>query len=226
MFNKAVEWHYLKHNQLHTVRKFKESPGRLRYLNEKEIAKLLDSCADHLRPIVIMALNTGMRKCEILNLSWADVDMEKGVLTIRKTKNNEIRMIPINESLHRTLESLKKETTRQPVLASKDGKPFVDLKRSFATAVKKAGITDFRFHDLRHTFASRLVMVGVDIRTVQELMGHKDIRMTMRYSHLSDAHLKEAVNKVGTNLGQTETAQNAKSRKALKTKSQRAESNC
>ena len=218
MFNKAIEWHYLKHNQLQAVRKFRESPGRLRYLNEEEIEKLINSCADHLRPIVIMALNTGMRKGEILNLLWSDVDMKKGTLTIKKTKNNEMRMVPINESLHNVLQSLKKGNHSQPVFVNENGKPFVEIKRSFATALRKARITDFRFHDLRHTFASRLVMAGVDIRTVQELMGHKDIRMTARYSHLSDAHLREAVNKVVTNLGQTENTKSVKRRKALKNK--------
>ena len=80
----------------------------------------------------------------------------------------------------------------------------MDIKHGFAAALKRADIEDFRFHDLRHTFASQLAMANVDIRTVQELMGHKDIRMTMKYSHLSDAHLKEAVNRLGngTNLAQ------------------------
>jgi len=196
MFNMAVEWGYLKNNHLRIVRNFKEPPGRLRYLTNTEIEQLVNACADHLRPIVITALNTGCRRGEILNLTWADVDLENRFITIRKSKNNEIKIIPLNDVLYGVLVSLPKNGNSQPVFAGTDGKPYVDIKRSFATALKKAGIKDFRFHDLRHTFASQLAMAGVDIRTIQELMGHKDIRMTLRYSHLSDAHLREAVRKL------------------------------
>ena len=204
IFNKAVEWRYLGLNKLRVVKRFKEPPGRLRYLNENEIEALLKECAEHIKPIVIIALNTGMRKGEILDLSWSDVDMDNRVLTIKRTKNNESRTVPINETIYKMLGSLRDGSNGQPVFANKDGNPYRDIKHGFARAVQRAGIEDFRFHDLRHTFASRLVMAGVDIRTVQQLIGHKDIRMTMRYSHLSDAHLKEAVKKLenGTNLAQ------------------------
>lgn len=202
MFNKAVEWQYLKHNPLLSVKRFKEPPGRLRYLVTTEIDLLLNECAKHLRPIVIMALNTGMRKGEILDLKWADLNMDNRVITIKRTKNNEIRTIPMNNLLYSTLNHLCNGCTNGQPVFTYDGKPLQDIRRSFETACRNAGIEDFRFHDLRHTFASRLVMVGVNIRTVQELMGHKDIRMTMRYSHLSDSHLKNAVKKLenGTNL--------------------------
>lgn len=196
MFNKAVIWHYLRHNQLRMVQRFKEPPGRLRYLTNKEIKSLLRKCASHLRPIVITALNTGLRKGEILNLKWSDVDMTNRVITIKRAKNNESKIVPINETLYKTLKSLKHKKDGRPVFANENGKPYGDVKNGFATALKHAGIENFRFHDLRHTFASHLVMAGVDIRTVQELMGHKDIRMTMRYSHLSNAHLKEAVKRI------------------------------
>ncbi|MEO0124515.1 MAG: tyrosine-type recombinase/integrase [candidate division WOR-3 bacterium] len=204
MFNKAVQWGYLKENPLRLVMKFKEPPGRVRYLTEEEIDKLLDCCANHLRPIVVTALNTGMRKGEILNLRWSDVDLKNRVITLKRTKNNEIRMVPINQVLYNELLKIEKRYGSQYVFADKNGKPYGDIKNGFNHALKRAGISDFRFHDLRHTFASRLVMVGVDIRTVQELMGHKDIKMTMRYSHLSNLHLREAVKKLeyGTNLAQ------------------------
>ncbi len=196
MFNKAVEWGYLKGNHLRIVRNFREPPGRLRYLTNTEIERLVNACACHLRPIVIMALNTGCRRGEILNLTWADVDLENRFITIRKSKNNEIRTIPINDTLYEMLMMLPRDGGSETVFTSADGKPYTDIKRSFTTALKKAEIKDFRFHDLRHTFASQLAMVGVDIRTIQELMGHKDIRMTLRYSHLSDAHLRDAVKKL------------------------------
>ncbi len=228
MFNKAVEWDYLAHNKLGTVKRFKEPPGRLRYLKKNEIERLLRVCPEHLRPIVITALNTGMRKGEIFSLVWQDIDMNNKVITIRRAKNNESRAVPINKTLYQTLKLQKNGDSGQPVFTGKDGTPLTDVKHSFARALTKANIKDFRFHDLRHTFASRLAMAGVDIRTIQELMGHKDIRMTMRYSHLSNSHLKEAVNRLcdDTIASQGRKTEKVNPHDALKNKSQRAESNC
>lgn len=193
MFNKAVEWGYLNNNPLRTVKKLKEPPGRMRYLNAEEIERLMAQCAEHIKPIVVMALNTGMRKGEILNLKWGDVDFENRVIHVRHTKNNEHKTIPINDTLLNCLQGLGVQLSDQYVFASPEGKPYTDVKRGFSKAVQRAGITDFRFHDLRHTFASRLVMAGTDLRTIQVLLGHKEIKMTMRYSHLSDTHLRDAV---------------------------------
>ncbi len=192
MFNMAVQWNLLGENRLRLVKKFREPAGRVRYLDDEQLVKLVDSCANHLKPIVIMAVNTGMRKGEILTLKWADVDLEKGIIMIKNTKNNETRILPLNKTLGTMLTAMNRNG-HQHVFVNGKGHPFDDVKSGFASALKRAAIADFRFHDLRHTFASKLVMAGVDIRTVQELMGHKDIKMTMRYSHLSDRHLREAV---------------------------------
>jgi integrase len=204
MFNKAVAWDNLSSNPLQKVAKFKEPPGRVRYLSDEEMKKLLDCCNGHVKSIVIMALNTGMRRGEILNLKWGDVDMKNRVIIVWQTKNNEMRQIPINETLYDELRMIGKQLNEQYVFCNDNGKPFLDVKTGFKAALKRANVRNFRFHDLRHTFASRLVIAGVDIRTVQVLLGHKDIKMTMRYSHLSDAHLKEAVRKLenGTNPSQ------------------------
>ena len=204
MFTMAVQWGYLRDNKLQIVKKFREPPGRVRYLTDEEISRLLECCADHLRPIVIIALNTGMRKGELLNLRWADVDIRNRVISLPRTKNNERRIIPMNDIVYITLREIGQQLDNQYVFSNGDGQSYGDIKVGFKAALRRAGITDFRFHDLRHTFASRLVMAGVDIRTVQVLMGHKDIRVTMRYSHLSDAHLKEAVRLLehGTNMAQ------------------------
>jgi integrase len=140
-----------------------------------------------------------MRKSEILNLTWDNVDLKNGLILLEKTKNGERREIPMNEplkQLFRQLFSRRRLDTEYVFVNPETGKRYIDLKRSFATACKKSGIRDFHFHDLRHTFASQLVMNGVDLKTVQELLGHKDIKMTLRYSHLSQAHKKEAVNKI------------------------------
>jgi len=204
MFHKAVDWEYLKTNPAQTVKLFKEPPGRLRYLLPEERDLLLKECSGILLVIVITALETGMRKGEMQNLKWKDVDFERRTITLTRTKNKEIRTLPISDTLLSVLQRLYLERRGIWVFSKPDGKPYGNWRRSFETACKQAGIEDFLFHDLRHTFASYLVMSGVDIRTVQELMGHKDIKMTMRYSHLSKAHLLDAVNKVGTKMAHSE----------------------
>jgi integrase len=145
-----------------------------------------------------MALNTGMRKGEILNLKWDGVDLLNRVILIDndKTKNGKSRKIPINDTLYKTVFAVSKvRRINVPyVFYNPDTlKPFRDIEKGFRSALKKSHITDFRFHDLHHTFASQLVMGGVDLVTVRDLMGHKDIKMTLRYSHLSNSHLIEGV---------------------------------
>jgi integrase len=203
IFNKAIHWRLTKENPVRGVKMFRENNRRLRFLMPDEIRDLLDCCAPFLRPIVATALHTGMRRGEILNLTWQDIDFDRGHITIRDSKNGESRTAPMNDLLAETLRRHKEE--RRPknplVFPSPTGKPYSDFRQSFKVACKEAGITDFRFHDLRHTFASHLVMNGVDLTTVKELLGHKTLVMTLRYAHLSQGHKKEAVNKLGTVLG-------------------------
>jgi len=203
MFNKAIAWGYLKKNSVTEVKSLKEPPGRVRYLIKEEIEALLKAinqlprgCGEYLRPIVVLALNTGMRKGEILNLKWKDIDLEGRKITIIKSKNNQVRIIPINDTLYHELKKIKRESCDEFVFSNRNGDPFGNVRKSFERALKIANITDFTFHDLRHTFASHLVMSGCNLRAVQQLMGHKDIKMTMRYSHLSKEHLQEAVSKL------------------------------
>jgi integrase len=196
MFTKAIEWGYAKVNPAKGVRLLKEPPGRLRYLKAEEIETLLKNCSDHLRPIVVTALNTGMRSSEIFNLKWSQVDLQNRKITVINAKNNESRVIPINKTLYEELSTLSQESKGEYVFPGEDGHPLKSVKKAFSSALKKSGIEDFTFHDLRHTFASHLVMKGTDIRTVQQLMGHKDIKMTMRYSHLSPEYVQEAVERL------------------------------
>jgi integrase len=200
MFNKAVEWGYVKDTPVKGVRMLKIPPGRLRFLEASEIARLVDECSPHLRPIVVTALNTGMRLSEILCLRWSQVNFRLRTITVERTKNNERRIIPVNQPLFLDLERLAKKKRTEFVFCDEDGKPFRSVQTGFKAACRRAGIADFRFHDLRHTFASHLVMSGVNIRAVQQLLGHKDIKMTMRYSHLSPQHLQEAVGLLGLSL--------------------------
>jgi integrase len=137
-----------------------------------------------------------MRKSEILNLKKREVDLENRKITVIKTKNNESRVIPMNQNLYEELMALSRNPNGDYIFSDSNGRPFGDIKKGFSAALKRAGIEDFRFHDLRHTFGSYLVMKGVDIRTVQQVMGHKQIRMTMRYSHLSPEYVQEAIGRL------------------------------
>jgi len=193
MFNKAIEWGKASDSPAKKVKLFRENNKRVRYLEREEMAKLLANCKDNLKAIVILALNTGMRKGEILGLKWHDVDFKHNIIFLLNTKNNEKREVPINEHARNALIGIRKHPESQFIFCGKDGKPLGDIKKSFFTALKKSGILKFRFHDLRHTFASHLVMNGVDLNTVRELMGHKSLQMTLRYSHLSQDHKKRAV---------------------------------
>lgn len=197
MVHKAVDWELVEENALKKVRQAKQlevNNRRLRYLSREECQALLNTCDGHLRPIVTFALNTGCRKGEILNLTWDNVDLRHGFILLERTKNGERREVPINSTLRATLESLPRRIDGGHVFYDpRTGKAYQDIKRSFNTALRKVGIKDFTFHDLRHTFASHLVMAGVDLTTVSRLLGHKDLSMTLRYSHLSPAHMSQAV---------------------------------
>ena len=197
MFTKAVEWEMVEKKILDKIRRVKLIPEhnrRLRFLSHDECQTLIEKCDPHLRPIVITALNTGMRKGEILSLKWDQVDLKHGFILLEVTKNGERKEIPINEMLRQTLEALPRHIKSPYVFwQGEEGNPYQDVKRSFNSALKRAGIKDFKFHDLRHTFASHLVMAGVDLTTVKELLGHKSITMTLRYAHLAPSHKVKAV---------------------------------
>jgi len=201
MFNKAIDWGYFEgYNPVSKVKFLKCDNKRLRYLEKEEIPILIEACSEHLKPIVIIAINTGMRKAEVLSLKWHDINFKLESIQLLKTKNNKPRHIPMNESVKNALFSVKKNPDSPYVFRNRQGGMLLDIKRSFDTARKKAGIKNFRFHDLRHTFASQLVMNGVDLNTVRELLGHSTLDMTLRYSHLSPQHKKRAVDCLHENL--------------------------
>ena len=160
---------------------------------------MLAQCKEPLKPLVVTALHTGFRKSELLAHTWEDIDFERRIVTVRAAyaKNGESRSVPINDVLHATLEEVRIKTQGEgPVFRSRAGTPYRSFRTAFQRAVRLAAISDFTFHDLRHTFASRLAMAGVDLPTVKELMGHKDIAMTLRYTHLSSGHKLEAISKL------------------------------
>lgn len=137
-----------------------------------------------MKPILICALNTGMRKGEILGLTWNCVDFKEGFITLLRTKSGKKRKIPISSALRPILEELRNNKTGHYVFTSAwTGSRYFDLKRSFPSICKMAGIEDLRFHDLRHTAATRMVSAGIDLVVVQDILGHADIKTTMRYAH-------------------------------------------
>jgi len=200
MFNKAIAWGYATDNPVRRVKLFKENNWRTRYLEKEEIAKLLANSPFTLRSILIIAFNTGMRKSEIQNLKWSDVHYERGYITLHHTKNGEKRFVPINRAVKEVLISVRKDPKSAYVFGGEDGLPY-NFRKSFETALKRSGIVDFRFHDCRHTFASHLVMAGIDLNTVRDLLGHKTLTMTLRYSHLSPDHRARAVEVLDQKIG-------------------------
>jgi integrase len=139
-------------------------------------------------PVVAVAIHTGLRQSEQFNLRWENIDFANGIITIPRSKHGESRRVPMNDLVREVFRTRPNRLKGQYVFPSATDETPIDarnfVRRVFLPAVKKAGIDGFRWHDLRRTFASRLVMAGVDWRTVQELMGHKTVTMTLRYSHL------------------------------------------
>lgn len=156
--------------------------------------------ADHLEPIVLLAMNTGMRRGEILSLRWSDVNFDTKTLTIQfaNAKSGKTRHIPLNGEAFRTLQSWQTDTDNSGIVfKGQTGKAMTDIGKGWDKLLADAGISNFRFHDLRHHFASKLVMASVDLNTVRELLGHGDLTMTLRYAHLAPEHKAAAVNLIG-----------------------------
>lgn len=153
---------------------------------------------DHLKPAVLVSLNTGIRQGELLKLDWGSVDLERAILTVvdHTAKSGKTRHIPLNDEALSALTQWREQSTDGIVFAGKDGRPRVEIKTAWGKLLKDASIADFRWHDMRHHFASRLVMAGVDLNTVRELMGHSDMTMTLRYAHLAPEHKAAAVAKL------------------------------
>jgi len=212
MLAKAVEWGLLDRNPFDKGRslQLKENNKRLRFLSEEEIKRLIAECPDpdkkkkkaevikgseakHLRDFVTIAINSGMRKGEELSLKWNQI--KNGFIYLEKTKTDEPRQIPINADLDECLKGIRKRQhlTSEYIFPDGRGGHLKDIKKSFKSALDRAGITDFRPHDLRHTFASHYVMRGGSLKALKEILGHKDIKMTMRYAHLSNEFAKEEI---------------------------------
>ncbi|MBI1318319.1 MAG: tyrosine-type recombinase/integrase [Candidatus Hydrogenedens sp.] len=206
-YNKAMrEWGWVEDSPMRKIDKPKEPRGRTRFLSDDERKALLAACREsknpHLYDIVVLALSTGMRKGEILGLTWNDVDLDRRVATLRETKNGETRIVPLASlALDRLKERNKIRRIDSPYVFPapfrRGQKPRpVDMQSAWKAALKRAKVEDFRFHDLRHSCASYLAMGGASPNEIAEVLGHKTLQMVKRYAHLSEAHTSGLVSRM------------------------------
>jgi integrase len=205
VFSIAIrEFDLLDSNPVSKVKNLKNPRGRVRFLSDEERKNLLIACGEsgnqHLYLVVVLALTTGARKNEILTLTWGDIDLAKQLIFLNQTKNGEIGTCTIAPEVMELLIEKKKEIIAERwlytdfIFKSKFGNKSIDIRSPFAEAKKRAGITNFKFHDLRHSFASYLAMNGASMSELMELMRHKSPSMCKRYAHLSTAHKSKVIN--------------------------------
>jgi integrase len=188
-------WEIIPSNPARRVKMPETPEGRTRHLDPKELQKLLLACPAWLRPIVGMAVSTGMRRGELMRIRWRDVDIPGGRILLSVTKNGKPRFAYLNQLANQVIESLDSATRLASELLFPNVTP-AQVTVAFIRACQAADIVDFSLHDLRHTFASQLRMKGADLHTVGQLLGHKDLRMTARYSHLNPEYLGAAAGKL------------------------------
>jgi integrase len=203
------EYGWLQENPVKKVRRCKENNGRLRDLSQQEVKRLLQACRESTNPylytIVVLALSTGMRKSEIMHLTWRMVDLINGRIVLAHTKNKERRALPLQGEAKKLLVALSEEKEHEDdLLFSGRGDRPIYLQRDWKAALIKAEIEAFHFHDLRHTAASYLAMAGVDMLTIADILGHKTLSMVKRYAHLSDGHKSNALERLDEVLNQAE----------------------
>ena len=204
-FSYAVnELSWLEANPVSRVKKLKEPLGRVRYLLDDELNQLLSVSKGannpYLYPVVLLAMTTGARKMEILGLRWTDIDWAGQSAFLNKTKNGERRGLPLVDEVIPELQKLYSiRGDSEFLFPSNDGEQPFDIKRSWDSAIKKAGIEDFHFHDLRHTFMTYLAMNGASQAEMMALAGHKTPAMTNRYTHISNAHNHSVAQSMVTN---------------------------
>lgn len=198
------EWHWLDDSPMRKVSKPKAARGRVRFLSPDERQRLLDACKNSSSPylytIVVLALSTGMRQGEILNLKWSDVDFEKNRIILHETKNGERRGIPLRGHALEVVKTLHdKQRSISPLLFParrlSESKPY-DIRSTWEKAMQVADIKNYTFHDNRHSCASELLADGASLAQIAEILGHKTLQMVKRYAHLSEGNIGNALERL------------------------------
>lgn len=183
--------------------RLREPTGRVRFLSDDERKKLLDATTasreSFLHPLVVVALSTGARQGELLTLRWPQVDLERRVIRLEKTKNRDRRALPLSGAALEAVQSLARirRIDDDRVFPLNEGQ----LRGPWEAAVKAAGLADFHFHDLRHTAASYLAMSGATLAEIAEVLGHRTLAMVKRYSHLTEQHTAKVVERMNEKFG-------------------------
>lgn len=194
VFRKSIDWGEAHANPAAAVKKLPVRSTRVRYLSYEGEARLLSECSPHLRPMVALAIETGLREGEVLGLTWDDVDLVEGLLHIEDAKGGKRRDVPLSARATATLRSLPRHI-RSPYVFHKKytGKPYGRVDKGMRAATGRAKLKDVVFHTLRHTFASRMIMEGASERALMDICGWSSYAMVQRYTHLSPRHRKNAV---------------------------------
>jgi integrase len=209
---RAVEWGYLRSSPADGVRKLKlplRPPPA--WLTSERCHRLLDAAQGHVLTFCALGCLAGLRKGEIFGLRWSDVDLDGRRLTVwpDRSKSNEFRMIPLNADLHAILSTHPRHITSKFILHGRNGEPLKDIRTAFHSALAAATLPRIRPHDLRHSFISNLVAAGVDLRTVMEMTGHRNLSTLQRYAHLAPGRNVDAVGKLSRTQNQTNGEQGA-----------------
>ena len=207
-FSVAVnEWEWLQEHPMSKIAKLPEPRGRVRFLSDDERTRLLAACteinSEFIYPLVVLALSTGARHGELINLQWKDVDFKRKAIVLQDTKNGERRVLPL---AHHALELMQAQYEGRnkvsPLVFPSPQNPTRpwESRAAWLAVLEKAKIEDFRFHDLRHTAASYLAMNGASTNEIAEVLGHKTLAMVKRYSHLSEVHTAGVVEKMNKKI--------------------------
>lgn len=202
------EWQWMPVNPVLQISKPREAQGRTRFLSENERERLLAICklseSVHLFTIVTLALSTGMRKGEILGLKWENINLQNRRITLDRTKNGERRVVPLVGKAYEQIRNLylKLEPDKDSLLfpSPHNSNQPISIRTAWETAIKKVGISNFRFHDLRHSTASYLAMNGASLLEIAEILGHKTLQMVKRYSHFSEDHKATVLEKMNRKM--------------------------